>query len=327
MRPTTPSASPMIRKASSKRSAGTRFATTGDRSTRPAAEQLDQPRPDGGRVPDAADQLEVAQGEPVRRHAQLAARAGDAERDDSPALAGEPRRQLDGRHRARRLDDEVELALVSGRPARDVDRLARAERARELELRLADPVGDDRRRREQLREDDRQCPERADADDPDRLPRSGTRPQQALEHDRAGLDQDGGVERDVLRQAMDDAARSDHQLAVAAAPREPELVVALAEVRVARAAPAADPAVAEALADDAVAGREIGHALPHLLDDAAPLVPGDARVAHPAPVELALEHLEVGAADAGQPAADEHVSRPAGGCLDLSETQPRGAAR
>ena len=176
MRPTTPSASPMIRKASSKRSAGTRFATTGDRSTRPAAEQLDQPRPDGGRVPDAADQLEVAQDKAVRRHAQLAARAGDAERDDAPAFAGEPRRQLDGRHRARRLDDEVELALVSGRPARDVDRLGRSERARELELRLADPVGDDRGRREQLREDDRQRPERADADDPDSLPRSADAP-------------------------------------------------------------------------------------------------------------------------------------------------------
>src|SRR6185295_467785 len=167
-------------------------------------------------------------------------------------------RQLDGRHRARSLDDQVELALVSGRSARDVDRLSRPERARQLELGLADPVGDDRRRREQLREDDRQGPERADPDNSDRLPRSGARPQQALQDDRAGLDQDGRVERDVLGQAMDDAPRSEHQLAVAAAPREPELVVALAEIGVARPAPATDPAVAEALADDAVAGREIG---------------------------------------------------------------------
>src|SRR6185369_8428708 len=59
-------------------------------------------------------------------------------------------------------------------------------------------------------------------------------------------------------------------------------------------------------------------ALTDLLDDAAPLVARDARVAHPAQVELALEHLHVGAAQTGKPAADEDVARPANGCLDLS---------
>jgi hypothetical protein len=51
-------------------------------------------------------------------------------------------------------------------------------------------------------------------------------------------------------------------------------------------------------------------ALADRLDDAAPLVARDARVAHPAQVELALEHLHVGAAQAGEPAAHEHVPGP-----------------
>jgi hypothetical protein len=118
---------------------------------------------------------------------------------------------------------------------------------------------------------------------------------------------------------VDDAARREHELAVAAAAGEAELVVVLAQVRVARAAAAADAAVAEALADDAVAWRQVVNALSDLLHNAAPLVPWDARIDDPARVERALEHLEIGAADAGQPATDEHVPRPTDRSLDLAE--------
>ena len=169
-----------------------RSARPGSAARRPARDRRGRPpssstsaRPDGGRVPDAADQLEVAEDEAVRRHAQLAARAGDPERDDAPALARQPRRQLDGRHRARRLDDEVELALVSGRPARDVDRLGRAERAAPARAR---PRGSRRRRSRPARtaargrsSAPRACRRRRPRSSP---PAAAARAQQPLEHDR-----------------------------------------------------------------------------------------------------------------------------------------------
>src|SRR6188472_2708352 len=111
---------------------------------------------------------------------------------------------------------------------------------------------------------------------------------------------------------MDDPPRRDHELAVAPAPGEAELVVRLAEVGVACAAATADAAVAEAFADHAVAGLQSGHALSDRLYDSAPLVSRNARVAYPAPVQLAIEHFDVGTAQPGEPAAHQHVSRPAG---------------
>ena len=226
------------------------------------AEQLDDARPHGGRVPHAAEELEVPEDEPVGGDVQLAPGAGDPERDDAPALARQPRRELDRGHGAGGLDDEIELALVRRRPTGDVDRLGRAEPPGQLELGLAHAVGDDRGRRVQPREHERQRPERADADDPDRLARPRLRALEPLEHDRRRLDQDGRVERDVLRQRVHDAARRDHELAVAAPAGEAELVVPLAQVRLARPAAPADAAVAEPFADHAVAGRQVGDASP-----------------------------------------------------------------
>src|SRR6185312_16779776 len=99
-----------------------------------------------------------------------------------------------------------------------------------------------------------------------------------------------------------DSPRREHELTVAAAPREAELVVGLAEVRVAGPAAPAGAAVAVPLTDDPVARHELGDALADRLDHPAPLVPGDARIAHPAEVELSCQHLDVGAAEAGEPA-------------------------
>jgi hypothetical protein len=118
---------------------------------------------------------------------------------------------------------------------------------------------------------------------------------------------------------VDNAPRHDHQLAVAAAARETEAVVVLAEVRVTLAAPRADAAIAESLTEDRVAGIEVDDALAQRLDDAAPLVSRDARIPDPATVELPVQHLEVGPADACEATADEHVARPTNRSLHLPE--------
>ena len=119
--------------------------------------------------------------------------------------------------RPRGLDDEIELALVCRRPGRDVDRLVGAEPPGQLELGLADPVGDDRRGREQPRRARasalRACRRPIDAD---RLSRPRLRALEPLEDHRRRLDQHRRVERDAVRQRVDDAARRDHELAVAA---------------------------------------------------------------------------------------------------------------
>ncbi len=105
-------------------------------------------------------------------------------------------------------------------------------------------------------------------------------------------------------------ARDDDVLAVAAGTGEPELVVVLAQLRVAGLAAPAAVARDHPLADDACAGSEPGDAVACLLDRAAPLVPRHEREGHPARIgQAAVENLEVGAADAGDVAADEHVAR------------------
>lgn len=105
-------------------------------------------------------------------------------------------------------------------------------------------------------------------------------------------------------------ARHDDVLAVTTAAREAELVVVLAELGLSGLAPRAAVARHDSLAHDAGARFNVGHALADLGDRAAPFVAGDDRESDPAGVgQTAVEHLEVGAADAGDMAADEHVTR------------------
>ena len=96
------------------------------RSRRGRRRAVDDARPDGGRVADAADQLEVAEDEAVggERSARAPAPAIPSA-TMRPPIARQPRRELDRGDGARRLDHEVELALVCRRPAGDVDGLGR----------------------------------------------------------------------------------------------------------------------------------------------------------------------------------------------------------
>jgi hypothetical protein len=124
---------------------------------------------------------------------------------------------------------------------------------------------------------------------------------------------------------MDDVPWDEDVLAISAAAREPELVVVQAQVRRALLAAAAPVARDHPLAHDAVTDREAVHALAELGDRAAPLVAGHEREAHPARIrEPAMEHLEVGPADAGDVAAHDDVPR--AGCRPL-EIHERGFVR
>ena len=204
--------------------------------------------------------------------------AGDPEEDDATALADEPRRELDGRHGAGGLDDDVEPA--ADEPPRLLLGVARAtlttasapSAVRELELLVAQPVGDDRRRGAKSRDADGERAHRADADDADGLGRLDARAAERLHDARAGLDERGGLERDVVGERVEDARRHDDELAPASAAREADRVVALAEVRVARTAARAAHAADVPLAHDALARLDAGHALADRVDDAAPLV-------------------------------------------------------
>ena len=117
---------------------------------------------------------------------------------------------------------------------------------------------------------------------------------------------------------MHDVARDEHVLAVPAGPREADLVVVLAELRVAGLAATATVARDHALAHHAVAGGEVANALADLVDGAAPLVAGDDREAHPTRIgQDALDDVEIGAAHTRRVAAHEHVVRTGRGPLDL----------
>ena len=236
--------------------------------------------------------------------------AGDAEQHGPTARAAELGRERDRDGGAGGLDDEVELGRGRRAVAREDD-LGGAELARELELLLADAEGDDPRRRVQAQEGDRQRPERADADDADRLAGLRVRLLEAAQDDRGRLDEDAGVEGDVLGQAVHDLLGHGDELGVAARPREPERLDALAPLRLAAAAAPAAMADDEALADDAVAHLHGLHVRPDLDDGARPLVAGDDREAHPPRVgEDAGHHLDVGPAQAGLAALDEDVAGP-----------------
>ena len=113
---------------------------------------------------------------------------------------------------------------------------------------------------------------------------------------------------------------TQHELAVPARPREADLVVVQAELRVALLAPPAPVARDHPLAHHPFPDLEIGHALAELGDGAAPLVARHEREVHPARVRQAtVEHLEIGAAHPGDVAPDEHLARTGARCLELDQ--------
>jgi phosphoglycolate phosphatase-like HAD superfamily hydrolase len=233
-----------------------------------------------------------------------------------PARADEARRQLDRGNRAGRLDHDVEPA--ADQPVRRLDgvRLADvhgrvcADALGEAQFIGPDPVGDERAGRRQPRQRHGKRAERADADYADRLARPERRALETAQHTRRRLDQHRGVERHVVRKAMHDMARHEHELAVAAGAREPELVVVLAQLGVAGLAPATAIARDHPLTDDPVAWSEVAHPLAGLLDRAAPFVTGNDLEPYPARIgEMAVHDLEVRAADTGHAAADDDVPR------------------
>ena len=221
------SRSPISANASSNRSAGKRLGHDRAEVDEPGPEQLDHARPDGRRVADAADQLEVAKDEAVggKRSARGRRRRSRARRSRPPSRGSRVASSIAATAPAvsTTRSSSPSWAAVPGRRRRPS---RRAEPPRQLELGLADPVGDDRRRRKQPRKHERERSERADADHADRLSRPRLRALEPLEDDRRRLDQHGRVERDAVRQRVDDAPRRDHELAVAAAAGEAELVVA-----------------------------------------------------------------------------------------------------
>src|SRR6059058_4899663 len=73
------------------------------------------------------------------------------------------------------------------------------------------------------------------------------------------------------------------------------------------------------LADNPVARLDAGDLRSDVDDRPAPFVARDARIAHPAPVELAAVDLRVRLADPDLVAADEHVARPVDRRVDLAK--------
>ena len=137
----------------------------------------------------------------------------------------------------------------------------------------------------QARERDGDRAEGADAHHSDRLRRLDAYALERLQHHGPGLDEHGCIERDVLGETVHDAGGYHHQLAVAAGPGEADGVVVPAQVRLARVTAQAGEAGDVALAHDPVARLEAGDTVADLVDCAAPLVPGDYRIAHPPVIE------------------------------------------
>ena len=143
------------------------------------------------------------------------------------------------------------------------------------------------------------APSCADADHADGLAGLDARALERLQHDRAWLHEHRRVERHMLGKRMHDARRDDDELAVAAAAREADRVVGRAQMRVSGATARAAETGDVALAHDALALLEAGHALADGFDHAAPLVARNDREAHPARVESSRHDVEIGAADTG----------------------------
>ena len=156
-----------------------------------------------------------------------------------------------------RVDDQVELrgrrrAAVAGQ-----DDLARAE----LTAPARAPPRGSRRRPDRAGECNRSSAIASEPSvpmpiTPDGL--AGLRPRllETVEHDRRGLDQHAGVERDVVGQPVDDPRRHGDQFGVSARSGEPERLDPFAPVRLASAARAAAVAANQPFADDAVAGAD-----------------------------------------------------------------------
>ena len=116
---------------------------------------------------------------------------------------------------------------------------------------------------------------------------------------------------------MHHAPGHEHELAEAAAAGEAERVVVGAQVGEALAAGGTTAARDHALADHPVARLELLDACAHRFHHAGPLVAGDARIADEVFADQAVQDLEVGAADAGHVAADEHLTRAGTGSGDV----------
>ena len=144
---------------------------------------------------------------------QLTAVSRDAEQDDATTFAGKPRRQLDCRDCARRLDHDVEQAadepprLGLGVMFGDVHNRVGSERPREIELLLAKPEGDDRGGRVEPRDANRERAQRADSDDADGLAGLDPRSFECFQDARARLDEARGLERHVVGQCDGRSAR------------------------------------------------------------------------------------------------------------------------
>ena len=133
-----------------------------------------------------------------------------------------------------------------------MDGRVRAETAREVELLFAHAVGDQRSRGVEAAESQRERAERADADDADRVARPRACSLETAEDAGGGLDERAGGERDAFGQAVHDVARNAHELPVAAAARESDLVVVQAQLGIALLAAAAAIAGDHSFADDPV---------------------------------------------------------------------------
>ena len=245
-----------------------------------------------------------------------------------PPGAAELRRERDRDGGAGGLDDEVELGRgpacrrPRGRP-----------RWRRAGARARAPPRARRRRRSATASAGRRraiasAPSVPTPITPTASPGFGVRLLEAAQDDRRRLDEDAGVEGDVLGQAVHDLLGHRDELGVAARPREAERLDALAPLRLAAAAAPAAMADDEALADDAVAHLDRLHVGPDLDDGARPLVAGDDREAHPSRVgEDAGHHLDVGPAQTGLAALDEDVVRPPRPAPAPLGRRPRGVPR
>src|SRR5205814_5545790 len=129
----------------------------------------------------------------------------------------------------------------------------------------------------QSRERDGERADRTDADDADALADRRPPALEAAQDDGRRLDQHGSVERDGVREAVDDVSRRDDELAVAAAAGEAEAVVVRTEMRVACLAAGAAVARDQPLAHDPLARLQVCDALADRRDRAAPLVSRNAR--------------------------------------------------
>ncbi len=123
----------------------------------------------------------------------------------------------------------------------------------------------------------------------------------------------------MVGQRVQDPRGDDHELSPASAAGEPDRVVALAEVGVARTAARAAHAADVPLAHDPLPRLEADDAFAERVDHAAPLVPGDDREAHPARIERPGEDVDVRTADTGKDASNANLARPRGRRLDVPQ--------